>query len=293
MVDYENILYEKQRGGVLITLNRPEAMNSLSQELQKDLRAALDDAEQDPEVRAVVLTGAGRAFSAGANMAGGGRGGETVWPYGIPEDSSVAEYLDGTRTRDRNSMEAQLHRWEYPKPIISAVNGWCLGAASWLALTCHMTIASEQAVFGQPEVRMISNTNFIWVLLAGYKNALRYSLTGDHIDAAEALRIGIVNEVVPHDDLIDHCFKVVERIALVSPETVKINLAVATMGLEMMGLANALKLNGELSALAHSSSREDYRKDMFDAMISGGMKGFLQVRDGPFQPEPFGPRSRR
>ena len=73
----------------------------------------------------------------------------------------------------------------------------------------------------------------------------------------------------------------------------KINLAVATMGLEMMGLANALKLNGELSALAHSSSREDYRKDMFDAMISGGMKGFLQVRDGPFQPEPFGPRSRR
>ena len=89
-MSYENILYEKQRGGVLITLNRPEAMNSLSQELQKDLRAALDDAEQDPEVRAVVLTGAGRAFSAGANMAGGGRGGETVWPYGIPEDSSVA-----------------------------------------------------------------------------------------------------------------------------------------------------------------------------------------------------------
>ena len=293
MVDYENILYEKQRGGVLITLNRPEAMNSLSQELQKDLRAALDDAEQDPEVRAVVLTGAGRAFSAGANMAGGGRGGETVWPYGIPEDSSVAEYLDGTRTRDRNSMEAQLHRWEYPKPIISAVNGWCLGAASWLALTCHMTIASEQAVFGQPEVRMISNTNFIWVLLAGYKNALRYALTGDHIDAQEALRIGLVNKVVPHDNLIDESFQIVERIALVSPETVKINLAVATMGLEMMGLHKAWTLGAELSAFAHASQREDYKRHLDDARKNGGLRSYIQVRDEPFQPEPFGPRASR
>ncbi len=293
MADYENILYEKQRGGVLITLNRPEAMNSLSQELQKDLRAALDDAEQDPEVRAVVLTGAGRAFSAGANMAGGGRGGETVWPYGIPENSSVAEYLDGNRMRDRNSMESQLHRWEYPKPIISAVNGWCLGAASWLALTCHMTIASEQAVFGQPEVRMVSNTNFIWVLLAGYKNALRYSLTGDHIDAQEALRIGLVNKVVPHDDLIDESFQIVERIALVSPETVQINLAVATMGLEMMGLHKAWTLGAELSAFAHSSQREDYKRHLDDARKNGGLRSYIQVRDEPFQPEPFGPRASR
>ena len=129
------------------------------------------------------------------------------------------------------------------------------------------------------------------MLNAGYKNALRYSLTGDHIDAEEALRIGIINEIVPHDDLLEKCFQLVERIALVSPETVKINLHVATMGLEMMGLANALKLNGELSAMAHSSSSEPYRKEMFDALTGEGMKGFLTVRDGPFQPEPFGPRS--
>lgn len=118
---YANILYEKQRNGVLITLNRPEAMNSLSGELQADLNAALDEAEQDDEIRAVVITGAGRAFSAGANMAG--ESGETVWPYGIPEGSSVAEYIDTIRTRDRNSMRSQLKRWEYTKPIISAVNG--------------------------------------------------------------------------------------------------------------------------------------------------------------------------
>ena len=80
-------------------------------------------------------------------------------------------------------------------------------------------------------------------------------------------------------------------IALVSPETVKINLYVATMGLEMMGLRNALILNGELSAFAHASKREDVMRPLEQAREEGGMRGFLQQRDGPFQPEPFGPRS--
>lgn len=296
MPTYENILYEKQRKGVLITLNRPEAMNALSVELREDLNNALDEAEQDPEVRAVVLTGAGRAFSAGANMRGSrddAAAAPTVWPYGLKEGTSVAEFLNQWRTSDRNSIRDQMRRWEYTKPIISAVNGWCLGAASWLALTCHMTIASENAVFGQPEVRHISNTNFIWVLLAGYKNALRYALTGDHLDAQEALRIGLVNKVVPHDRLLDECFDIVERIALVSPETVKINLAVATMGLEMMGLDKAWNLNAELAALAHTSQREEYKKPLDDAFTTGGLRSYIQTRDAPFQPEPFGPRARR
>ena len=93
-----------------------------------------------------------------------------------------------------------------------------------------------------------SNTSFIWTLVAGFKNAVRYGITGDHIDAQEALRIGIVNKVVPHDQLLDECFSIVERIALVPPETVKINLAIATMGLEMMGLRDALYMGSQLTA---------------------------------------------
>jgi enoyl-CoA hydratase/carnithine racemase len=292
LMAYENIIYKKQRNGVLITLNRPEALNALSVELRTDLHAALEEAKEDPEVRAIVLTGAGRAFSAGANM-GSSRSTPTAWPYGVPEGQSVAQFLDQWRTGDRNGINDQLYRWEYPKPIISAINGWCLGAASWLALTCHMSIMSEDAVIGQPEVRHISNTNFIWVLLAGYKNALRYSLTGDHIDASEALRIGLVNKVVPRDELLDECFNIVERIAFVSPETVKINLAVATMGLEMMGLHNAWNLNAELAALAHTSQRPEYKRHLDEAMTQGGLRSYIQTRDEPFQPEPFGPRSRQ
>ena len=87
MTAYENLLYEKQRNGLLITLNRPEAMNALSQGLRNEIDAALEEARQDPDIRAVVITGAGRAFSAGADIGGGGGGGETewAWPYGIPK----------------------------------------------------------------------------------------------------------------------------------------------------------------------------------------------------------------
>ena len=166
-----------------------------------------------------------------------------------------------------------------------------LGAASWYALTTHITIASEHAVFAQPEVRHISNTNFIWTHLAGFKNALLYGLTGDHVDAHEAHRIGLVNKVVPHDQLLDECFRIVERIALVSPETVKTNLAVTTRGLEMMGLHNAWNLNAELPAFAHTSIREEFKRHLEDARNEGGMRSYIETRDAPFQPEPFGPHA--
>ena len=290
MGDYKTVLYEKQRKGVLITLNRPETLNAISRELEHELSQALTEAEADQEVRAIVLTGAGRAFSSGYDM-GGGRG-KIVWPYGLAEGTSVAALIDDWRGRSRGETAKLLQIWELTKPVISAINGWCVGGGSWYALACHMTYASEDAVFAQPEIRMISNSNFFWVLNAGYKNALRYSLTGDHIDAQEALRIGLVNKVVPRGDLLEECFSIVERIALVSPETVKINLAVATMGLEMMGLRNALVLNDELSAAVQSSQREEVRGPLNAATESGGLRAFLQLRDGPFQPEPFGPRSR-
>ena len=293
MPDFEHLLYEKRNNGVLLTMNRPEALNALSRDLEDEVQTAFDEAEADPEIRAIVLTGAGRAFSAGYDIAGGGANAAspapTVWPYGIQEGTSVAALLDNWRTRDK--PDRFLHMWELTKPIIAAVNGWCMGGGSWYALFSHMTYASENAVFSQPEVRMISNTSYIWVQNAGYKNALRYSLTGDHIDADEALRIGIINQIVPQDELIDHCFNIVERIALVSPETVKINLAVATMGLEMMGLRNALVLNGELSAFAHASKREEHNRPLDEARDGGGLRAYLQKRDGPFQPEPLGPRS--
>jgi enoyl-CoA hydratase/carnithine racemase len=292
MAEYQNLLYQKQRQGVLITLNRPKALNALNEALMSDLDQALAEAENDPEIRAVVITGAGGAFSVGEDISGDEH--ETAWPYGIPVGSSLNAVYNKFRDSDRRDiLDRQLYRWQYPKPIIAAVSGWCFGSGSALALTCHVTIAADDAVFGQPQVRHGSNTDFIWVALAGFKNALRYALTGDHIDAQEALRIGLINQVVPKDVLLDTCFKFAERIAHVPPETVKINLHISTQGLEMMGLRKAWALNAELSAMARLSKREEFNKRLEEARKKGGLEAFFEERDRRFQPEPFGPRSRK
>ena len=200
MEEYKEILYEKKRSGVLITLNRPAAMNAISRSLLKELHHALAEADADPEIRAVVLTGAGRAFSAGMDQGTStGRRRDTDWPYGIPPGMSAADLINYWLADDVKLLRI----WELGKPVVGAINGWAMGAGSWLALFTHITIASENAVFAQPEVRHGSNTSFMWTFLAGFKNALRYSLVGDHIDAQEALRIGLVNQVVPADDLLE------------------------------------------------------------------------------------------
>ena len=292
MATYQTILYQKQRKGVLITLNRPKALNAMNDEMMNELDQALAEAETDPEIRAVIITGAGGAFSTGEDISGDDP--ETAWPYGIPAGASLNATYNKFRDADRKDiLGRQLYRWQYPKPVIGAVSGWCFGAASWLALTCHLTIAADDAVFGQPEVRHGANTDFIWVALAGFKNALRYSLTGDHVDAQEALRIGLVNQVVPKNQLIETCFQFVERIAHVPPETVKINLHISTQGLEMMGLRKAWTLNAELAAMARLTKREEFNKRLEEAKKKGGLEAFLRERDAPFQPEPFGPRAKK
>lgn len=292
MSNYKNILYQKQRKGVLITLDRPDALNAMNEELMNELDQGLSEAETDAEIRAVVITGADGAFSVGEDISGDDP--ETAWPYGIPVGTSLNATYNKLRDADRKDiLGRQLYRWQYPKPIIGAVSGWCLGAGSWLALTCHITIAADDAVFGQPQVRHGANTDFIWVALAGFKNALRYSLTGDHVDAKEALRIGLVNQVVAKDQLLETCFQFVERVAHVPPETVKINLHISTLGMEMMGLRKAWTLNAELAAMARLTKREEFNKRLEDAKKKGGLAAFLQERDAPFQPEPFGPHAKK
>lgn len=289
MADTE-LLYEKQRGGVLITFNRPEAMNAASRPMIQRLESLLDEAVADPEIRAIVLTGAGRGFCTGMDQSGGpGRRREIDWPYGVRSGQTASEFIDEFRGHHGLFMRI----FECEKPVIGAINGWAMGVGSWMAMCTHVTIASERAVFAQPEVRHGSNTGFIWTLLTGFKDGLRYSLTGDHIDAQEALRIGLVCQVVPHDNLLDECFTIVERIAHVPPETVKLNLATAIMGVQMMGFRDAWTLDGQLSAAAHTMLREELRRPLEETRKNQGTKAYLQMRDGPFQPEPFGPRARK
>lgn len=286
---YNNLLYEVDGPVVTLTLNRPQAFNAISPDLEEELHRALDEADQDADVRSIILTGAGKAFSAGYDMSTSSP--DEPGRLDPASAKSVGEYIANWQKGDSQNVEKLMHLWRLTKPVIAAVNGYAMGGGFWYQLACDMTIASETAVFAQPEVRHISNTTFLFAALVGWKEANRYALTGDHFDAAEAYRIGMINQVVPAEELMPTARALAERLAKVPEPSIRMNKAVTMLGLQSSGVYSGMLLNGALSALAHTSHGPD-REKLFDAQKANGMKGFLVERDGPFLPEPFGPKSR-
>jgi enoyl-CoA hydratase len=285
---YQDLLYDVEDQIATITLNRPERMNALSRNLESEIHRAFDEADADRDVRVIILTGNGAAFSAGYDQAATAASG--VRPLD-PHGKSHAEYLEHWQRHDGARVGYWEHMWRLGKPVIAAVNGWAMGGGFWYQLAADITIASDKAVFAQPEVRQISNTSYLFVALCGWKTANRWALTGDHFDAQEALRIGMVNEVVPHDELMPRARALAKRIALVPEAAIRLNKAIAMQGIQAAGVHSALLVEGALSALAHSSHSEE-RERLFEAQRQGGLKAYLELRDGPFQPEPMGPRSK-
>jgi enoyl-CoA hydratase/carnithine racemase len=283
----QELLYEVDGPIATITFNRPERMNALTPELEAELHNAFDRADADRKVRVIILTGAGRAFSAGYDQ---GQTGKSGTRHSDPKGKSHADFIEFWQRNDASRVAHWTHMWRLGKPIIAAVNGWAMGGGFWYQLAADITIASDQAVFAQPEVRHISNTTYLLGALCGWKAANRWGLTGDHFDAEEALRIGMVNEVVPHDKLMEHARALAHRIALVPEPSVRLNKSINMLGMQAAGVYSGLLLEGALGALAHSSHNE-FREKLFEAQREGGTKAYLELRDGPFQPEPMGPRS--
>ena len=165
-----------------------------------------------------------------------------------------------------------------------------MGIGFWYQLAADITIASDKAVFAQPEVRNTTGTTFLFSAVCGWKAANRWALTGDHFDAEEALRIGMVNEVVPHEKLMERARELAKRIAMVPEASIRLNKAITMMGMQASGVTNGLMLEGLLGTLAHCS-HDARREELFETRRRDGMKAFLDQRDGPFQPEPKGPKS--
>ena len=262
-------------------------MNALSPGLEAELHLAFDEADADRKVRVIIMTGAGAAFCAGYDQGPAPKGKTRRTD---PTGKTIADYIESWQRNDAEIVGKWLHMWRLGKPIIAAVNGWAMGGGFWYQLAADLTIASDQATFAQPEVRHISNSSFLFTALCGWKAANRWALTGDHFDAAEALRIGMVNEVVSHAELMERSRALAARIALVPEPAVRLNKAIAMQGLQASGVHAALLLEGALGALAHSSHNEE-REKMFEVQRAEGVRAYLQMRDGPFQPEPMGPRS--
>jgi enoyl-CoA hydratase/carnithine racemase len=287
-MSYQDLIYAVEDGIATITLNRPARMNAISRNLEKELHRAFDEADEDRAVRVIILTGSGAAFCAGFDQGTNKSGRRNSDPGG----KSIAEFIEYCHRRQSGRILDWTHMWRLGKPIIAAVNGWALGAGFWYQLAADITIASDRAVFAQPEVRHISSTSFLFTALCGWKAANRWALSGDHFDAQEAYRIGMINEVVPHEQLTERARGLARRIALVPEPSVRLNKAVAMLGIQASGLYSGLLLEGTLGALAQASHNE-YREKLFEVQRREGVKAYLDLRDGPFQPEPMGPRSKK
>lgn len=289
---FDDIGYSIQDKIATIELARPGSMNAMSRRMEDEIQVALGLAEADPEVKVVILTGAGPNFCSGYDI-GAADPERPEWMGPIdPSGSSIEDYLTLWYRWDRDIVANLMRIWRLEKPVVASVQGYVLGGGFWYQLACDMTIAADNTVFGQPEVRHVSNTTFLFTLLAGWKSASRYALTGDPFDANEAFRMGLVTEVVPVADLSTRTRDLAARLAMVPAASLRINKAIAMAGLEASGVGAAMQINGILSGLSHSLHGKE-REDLLQLQREGGLRSFLTGRDGPFLPEPYGPKSQR
>jgi len=256
---YQTLLFEIRDGIAIVTINRPDKLNALNNTVIDELGEVVDRIATDADVKAAILTGAGpKAFVAGADI------GELA-KQGV---------LDG-RERALNGQAVLTAIETIGKPVLAAVNGFALGGGCELAMACHIRIASETAKFGQPEVKLGITPGYGGTQrlprIVGKGRALHLLLTGETIDAQEALRIGLVTKVVPQDQLMAEAEKLMRQILANGPVAVALTIEAVHQGLEMT-LAEGLQL--EANAFGLVASTRDVKE---------GLNAFLEKRPAQFE----------
>ena len=255
---YENLKYELKENIAYVTVNRPEALNALNRDVLKDLKAAFTAAENDEAVQAVILTGEGRAFVAGADIS------QMVGLSGLEgyemmkEGAEVMDFIENIG-----------------KPVIGAINGFALGGGCELAMACDIRIASEAAKFGQPEVNLGIIPGFGGTQrlprLVGKGMGKYLIMTAEVIKAEEALRIGLVEKVVPADELMATCEKIAKTIMSKAPIAIRAAKTAVNTGI-MLDVRTGVEFETATSATPFCS----------DDRIEG-MTAFLEKRPAAFK----------
>ena len=254
----ETILLDRDGRVAILTINRPDKLNALSQQVRDEVLAALGELEHDDGVGVVVVTGAGeKSFIAGAD---------------------ISEFAGRSPLDQREAMRfPRLYdvMSSYPKPVIASINGFCLGGGCELAMSCDIRIASEKARFGQPEIKLglIPGGGGTQRLprLVGLGHAMRLTLTGDMIGAAEAKELGLVDLVVPHEELRGKTLELAGKIAVMSPLTVKVTKE-ALRASERLPLDEGIVYERDLFCLCFST-----------ADMKEGVSAFLEKRQPVWQ----------
>jgi enoyl-CoA hydratase len=225
-MDFECIIYEKEAGIATIKLNRPQVLNAMNRQLWIDFQEALEDVKGDPEIKALIITGEGRAFSTGADLKDS-------------KDRTPEQYRDYLVELQETSRK--IIRFE--KPTIAAINGYALGSGYELALACDIRIAAEEAKIGSPEARVTSSVTGGAMRLVqdliGPGKAKELLFTAEYIDGKEAERIGLVNRAVPLEKLMETTREMAAKIAGNSSFSIKmikqgLNMARGEVSLEAL-----------------------------------------------------------
>jgi len=247
----QTVGYELRGEIAVLTLQRPDKLNAIDAGMVASLQRALDRAEGDATVRAAVLCGQGRAFSAGFDIGPSGAGRDPV----------------ALRAELRHDFDVIMRFWDFPKPTVAAVHGYCLGSAMEMAVACDVTVAAEGCRFGAPEVRFGSGIVALilpWVV--GPKLAKELLLTGDDAVTAErALAIGLVNRVVPAERCLDEALEIARTIAANDALAVALTKQAINRSAEVAGMRQALLQALELDVLVEASETPESRE--FNAIL--------------------------
>jgi enoyl-CoA hydratase len=258
------LLRESTSWGVRLTLNRPAKLNAINLELRDALAEAVAEAARDPDVRVIVIAGAGRAFCSG---------------YDLSDEAPATAW--GWRDVLASDVAATLAIWSCPKPVIAQVHGYALAGGLELAMACDLVVAAEGARLGEPEIRFGSApVTLLMPFIVGQKRTRELLMTGDLIDAQEAERIGMINRVVPADRLAAAVDELAAKLARVPPDVMTPTKLMLNRAMDAAGFAAAVEMGLDLQAFVNMS--ETARE--FDAIVRrDGLKAALAWRDARYE----------
>lgn len=284
---YENILLEIEGKIATITLNRPEKLNAINDAMLREFEAALDEVRRDLDSLVLIIKGAGRAFSVGQDLSGVGT--DAV----MPPHPRCKAYLSDMFISSMHSNFRWQSIFEFHKCSIAQVHGYCFAAGLDLAMSCRAIIATEDAVFGDPSIRMgISSPNPLWTYRVGLKKTKELLLTGKYIDGKEAEKIGLIMKAVPADKLEDEVNLAAETFAKsagIGGFDQEVLVWATTMAnLDLGGLAAARRLAANVHVLSAiqrpgRSIIDRGEFDFYDVREKKGLKAAIKERDAPFK----------
>ncbi len=275
---YETILYTVDDAVATITLNRPEQLNTIVPPMPDEIEAAVAAATNDPEVRVIILRGAGRAFCAGYDFSGGGTGWDE--PGSDPRQWEPGDDFRMVTQPQTGPTPKQMSIWTTLKPVIAQVHGWCVGGGSDMALCADLIIASDDAVIGTPYARMWGTyLTGMWIYRLGLTKVKELALSGRPLQAPKAVEWGLINQAVPFAELEETVAARAREIAALPPSQTGAMKLVVNQAFDNMGLASTRTLGGILDGLMRHT---DEAHEWLDKVQTDGAKAAISDRDAPF-----------